>query len=209
MVAKANQYARDHGLRQFVVYQGLWNAAVRDFERDIIPMCKDEGMAIIPYGVLGAGKFQTSAGYKEREVQNPGRRGDVSVLYKTVAKQLETLANTKNATITSIAAAYVLHKAPYVFPLIGCRTLEHVKGTVNALDVRLSQQEIEEIEAVHSFDPGFPHNFLSGSLFGGEPKVPSGPQDVWLTNVLGVFDYVEAPKAIQLVEHLLKSESAI
>lgn len=38
VVSKANQYARDHGLRQFVVYQGRWSAASRDFERDIIPM---------------------------------------------------------------------------------------------------------------------------------------------------------------------------
>ena len=37
-VAKANQYARDHGLQQFCVYQGNWLAAKRDFERDIIPM---------------------------------------------------------------------------------------------------------------------------------------------------------------------------
>tara|TARA_R110002060_G_scaffold32554_1_gene43150 strand:+ start:3373 stop:3570 length:198 start_codon:yes stop_codon:yes gene_type:complete len=37
-VAKANQYARDHGLQQFCVYQGNWSAAKRDFERDIIPM---------------------------------------------------------------------------------------------------------------------------------------------------------------------------
>jgi aryl-alcohol dehydrogenase-like predicted oxidoreductase len=38
IVSKANQYARDHGLRQFSVYQGNWSAACRDFERDIIPM---------------------------------------------------------------------------------------------------------------------------------------------------------------------------
>ncbi len=38
IVAKANQYARDHGLQQFSVYQGQWSAATRDFERDIIPM---------------------------------------------------------------------------------------------------------------------------------------------------------------------------
>lgn len=43
IVSKANQYARDHGLRQFVVYQGQWSAAKRDFERDIIPMCESEG----------------------------------------------------------------------------------------------------------------------------------------------------------------------
>lgn len=47
VVSKANQYARDHGLRQFVVYQGLWNASIRDFERDIIPMCKDDFLMVL------------------------------------------------------------------------------------------------------------------------------------------------------------------
>jgi aryl-alcohol dehydrogenase-like predicted oxidoreductase len=74
VVAKANQYARDHGLRQFVVYQGLWNASIRDFERDIIPMCRDEGMGLLPYGTLGQGRFQTEEGFKEREKNNPGRK---------------------------------------------------------------------------------------------------------------------------------------
>jgi aryl-alcohol dehydrogenase-like predicted oxidoreductase len=44
VVSKFNQYARDHGMRQFVLYQGRWSAAERDFEREIIPMCMDEGM---------------------------------------------------------------------------------------------------------------------------------------------------------------------
>lgn len=46
VVSKANQYARDHGLRQFCVYQGRWSAASRDFEREIIPMCREEGVSI-------------------------------------------------------------------------------------------------------------------------------------------------------------------
>ena len=66
VVSKANQYARDHGLRQFVVYQGMWNASMRDFERDIIPMCRDEGMGLCPYGVLNQGRFQTEAAFRER-----------------------------------------------------------------------------------------------------------------------------------------------
>jgi len=44
IVSKANEYARQNGLRQFSVYQGKWNAAYRDLERDIIPMCESEGM---------------------------------------------------------------------------------------------------------------------------------------------------------------------
>ncbi|KAK2778487.1 norsolorinic acid reductase [Colletotrichum kahawae] len=77
--AKANQYARLSGLRQFVVYQGNWNASKRDFERDIIPMCMDEGMGICPWGVLNAGRFQTEEGFREREKHNPGRQNKPSV----------------------------------------------------------------------------------------------------------------------------------
>lgn len=53
IVSKANQYARDHALTQFSVYQGHWSAAARDFERDILPMCEAEGMALAPWGALG------------------------------------------------------------------------------------------------------------------------------------------------------------
>ncbi len=111
VVSKANQYARDHGLRQFVVYQGMWNAAVRDFEREIIPMCQDEGMGLLPWGVLGQGRFQTEAGFAEREKNNPGRRGrKPSPVDRAVSKVMEGLASVKNTTLTSIAMAYIICK---------------------------------------------------------------------------------------------------
>jgi aryl-alcohol dehydrogenase-like predicted oxidoreductase len=56
VVVQANCYAREHGLRQFSVYQGRWSAAERDFEREIIPMCRSEGMSIAPWGTLGGGE---------------------------------------------------------------------------------------------------------------------------------------------------------
>jgi aryl-alcohol dehydrogenase-like predicted oxidoreductase len=200
VVAKANQYARDHGLRQFVVYQGLWNAGIRDFEADIIPMCKDEGMELLPYGSLGQGRFHTEEGFKEREQNNPGRKGKpYSQHDKNVSKALDKIAKAKGTAITSVAFAYVRHKAPYVFPIIGGRKLEHLKGNIAALEVSLSPQDIKEIESAYSYDPGFPHTFLSGTLFTGEtPRVPEGPGDVWLTQVIGTFDWVEQPKPIQL-----------
>lgn len=55
VVVKCNEYARQHGLRPFSIYQGHWSAQMRDFEREIIPMCNDEGMALHPWGVLGRG----------------------------------------------------------------------------------------------------------------------------------------------------------
>lgn len=56
VVVQANAYARQHGLRQFSVYQGRWSAAERDFEREIIAMCKSEGMSMCPWGALGGGE---------------------------------------------------------------------------------------------------------------------------------------------------------
>ena len=199
VVTKANQYARDHGLRQFVVYQGLWNAAIRDFERDIIPMCRDEGMGLLPYGTLGQGRFQTEASFVEREKNNPGRKQKAATtVEKQVSKVLEKIAKAKNTELTSIALEYVMQKTPYVFPIVGGRKLEHIKGNVAALSVALSEDDIEEIESVYEFDPGFPHTFLSGSLIsGGAPRASEGSHDVWLTKMLGNFDWVEGEKAIK------------
>jgi aryl-alcohol dehydrogenase-like predicted oxidoreductase len=58
VVSQANEYARQNHLRPFSVYQGRWSAASRDFERDIIPMCQANGMALAPWGALGGGYFK-------------------------------------------------------------------------------------------------------------------------------------------------------
>lgn len=100
LVAKANQYARDHGLRPFVVYQGRWSAASRDFERDIIPMCEAEGMGIAPWGVMGSGGFKT----EEQQRSAVGRKlFEVSEADVSVSKVLREIAEAKGAAFTSVA----------------------------------------------------------------------------------------------------------
>lgn len=204
VVAKANQYARMAGLRQFVVYQGMWNAAMRDFERDIIPMCHNEGMGLAPYGVLNQGRFQTEEGFKARENHNPGRKFvKISERDKKVSKVLEDVSGKKKVKLLDVALAYVRQKSPYVFPIVGARKLEHIQDSIAALHVSLTDKEIEDIDASHDFDPGFPHTFLSGTLFNDEvPRGASAPGDVWLTKMLGSFDWVEKPKPIASNEQL-------
>lgn len=101
VVAKANQYARDHGLRQFVIYQGRWSASIRDFEREIIPMCEAEGMALAPWGALGSGNFKT----EEQRQSAEGRQIPTGVTEAdlAVSKVLEEIANEKGTIITSVA----------------------------------------------------------------------------------------------------------
>ncbi|KAL9578496.1 MAG: hypothetical protein Q9212_005683 [Teloschistes hypoglaucus] len=185
-VVKCNAYAAHHGLRPFSVYQGKWSAAERDFERDIIPMCQDQGMALAPWGVLGGGAFkpqssQSDEGKKEKEQG----RNMPSLIAKNAAATstvLEKMAERKDTAMTSVALAYVLHKAPYVFPIVGGRKVEHLKGNIEALGLKLSEDDVKEIEGAYDFDLGFPGNFLGAS--GWEPE-----RNV-LNKRVGEIDYV-------------------
>ncbi|KAI5463802.1 NADP-dependent oxidoreductase domain-containing protein [Mariannaea sp. PMI_226] len=186
VVSKANEYARNNGLRQFSVYQGRWSAASRDFERDIIPMCRAEGMGIAPWGSLGGGKFKT----EEQRKASEGRKGEATEAEIKASKVLESIAARKGTIITSVALAYVMHKTPYVFPIVGGRKVEHIKGNIEALTLELSEEDIQEIDNAIEFDLGFPHNILY------RPGQPNGSQDVWLLKMGGHIDYVPTNKPI-------------
>ncbi|KAK3390986.1 norsolorinic acid reductase [Podospora didyma] len=188
VVSKANQYARDHNMRQFSVYQGMWSAAARDFERDIIPMCRDEGMALAPFRALGGGNFKTEE--QRQQATKEGRAVSASENDIKVSKVLEAVAKRRNTLITSVALAYVMHKTPYVFPIVGGRKIEHLKGNIEALHLSLSQDDIDEIENAVPFDPGFPSSLSYG------PKLNKHPCDVWVMGMAGQYDYVPIPKAI-------------
>ncbi|CEJ88025.1 hypothetical protein VHEMI04586 [[Torrubiella] hemipterigena] len=187
VVSKANEYARNHGLRPFSVYQGRWSAATRDFERDIIPMCRDEGMGLCPWGALGGGKFKT----EEQQRAQEARTGELTEADVAVSAVLERIARRENAVLSSIALAYVLHKAPYVFPIVGVRDMVHIQGCIDALSIELTEEDVQEIEAAIPFDLGFPHSMLWGQ------SVPKAPQQMWFTSLSGEFDNVEPPKAIK------------
>ncbi|KAK9234755.1 NADP-dependent oxidoreductase domain-containing protein [Lipomyces kononenkoae] len=121
VVARANQYARSNGLRQFSVYQGIGT---------IIPMCRAEGMGICPYGVLNQGQFQTEDGCRKSVASH---QHDKDVF-----------------RIINVALAYV-------FPIVGGRTLEHIKGNIAGLSLALTKKDIEHIESAYRFDPGSAH----------------------------------------------------
>lgn len=180
------------------MYQGRWSAAVRDFEREILPMCQAEGMGLCPWGALGGGNFKTEAQRAEieRTGHNPGRKmappSDADI---AVSRALERVAarHGDGVPITSVALAYVARKAPYVVPIVGGRKVEHLRGNIEALGLELSDEDVAEIEAAYPFDLGFPLNFL----FRGQVPQQAGPEHVFLMNITGHYDYVEGPKAIR------------
>lgn len=111
VVVKCNAYARQHGLPQFVVYQGRWSAMDRDIEREILPMCQAEGMALATWNTLGGGQFKT----KEQREAATGRSSTAAASERSikVSEALEKVAKRLNTEITSVALAYVIHKVSF------------------------------------------------------------------------------------------------
>ena len=180
-------------MRPFSIYQGQWNAAKRDFEREILPMCAAEGMGLCPWGAIGGGAFKTEAQREEiAKNGNQGRQIEPREVDVKVSKVLETIANRHNTAVTSVALAYVMSKAPHVHPIVGGRKVEHLLGNIEALGLDLKDDDIKEIEGAYEFDHGFPTTFL----FRGESKEVHPGNVTFKTNA-AKFDYVEPVRAIK------------
>lgn len=124
-------------------------------------MVQAEGMGLAPWGAIGRGMLK-----KPEEYDDPNRDGRKMVAkqpdkYITISKKLDEIAQRKDSIITSIALAYVMHKAPYVFPIVGGRKVSHLEGNIAGLGVELSDDEIKEIDDAEPFDVGFPTSFVS------------------------------------------------
>ncbi|KAI1772244.1 aldo/keto reductase [Hypoxylon cercidicola] len=192
IVSQANQYARDHGLRPFVLYQGRWSASCRDMEREIIPMCKAQGMGICPWGTLSRGHIKSEEERESRNANPEGRNHShrpASEADIQVSKVLEGIAKSKGKSVQGVALAWVYHKTPYVFPIVGGRKVEHLRSNVDALTISLSEEEMKTIDDAGKFDPGFPMNMLHM----GPWKLDFTPSDMMgVTNI----DSVPQPKPI-------------
>jgi hypothetical protein len=142
-------------------------------------------MGIAPWGALGGGKFKTAT---QRDTVKGRQLGEPSEKDLKISAALEAVANRKTTALTSIALAYVMHKAPYVFPIVGGRNIEQIQGNIDALDVQLTKENIGEIEAAIPFDLGFPTTMLG-----------TGAETSWLNAIGGKVDYVAPAKASFLI----------
>jgi aryl-alcohol dehydrogenase-like predicted oxidoreductase len=183
VVSKCNQFARDRGLHQFSAYQGCWNASERAFEREILPMARADSMALTPWNVMGGGAFKTQAQWDD-----PNQRPVTFATdrHKAISKVLESVATKKGTVLSSVAIAYVMHKAPHVFPVIGGRSIKQMEQNIEALNLQLTKEEMDEIDDAAPFERGWPHDWIAPQVTHDEIQ---GPSDGWPF----LFAYVDVP----------------
>lgn len=141
-------------------------------------------MGLAPWGALGGGQFKSEEQRKAQEGRT--QRNDEAAI--NISKTLEAIAKRKNTLLTSVALAYVMHKTAYVFPIVGIRKVEHLRGNIEALSIELTPEEIKEIEDTVPFKLPFPHSMLWGT------EVPKSEKEVGLLRLGGYFDYVDHPQ---------------
>ncbi|KAH9925272.1 aryl-alcohol dehydrogenase [Fomitopsis serialis] len=172
-VTKANTYAKAHGKTPFVIYQAAYSVLQRDIERDILPMCRYEGIALALFNVLAAGHIRSDEEEERRRQTGEGGRAVMRPWERTPDEKkmcdalevVRTQVGAKN--ITAVAIAYVMHKAPYIFPIIGGRKVEHLQANIEALSIKLTGEQMAYLERILTFELGFPHRFTG--LLGDYP----------------------------------------
>ena len=150
------------GLQRFVSMQNHYNLVYREEEREMIPLCKEEGIALIPWSPLArgflTGKYKRGEDWKTPRYESdkffPGR------FFKPedfdVVEELEAVAKEKGVTPAQIAMAWLIHKGATA-PIVGATKVEHIEEAVAALDIKLSDSDMERLQAKYKPHPIIGH----------------------------------------------------
>jgi aryl-alcohol dehydrogenase-like predicted oxidoreductase len=157
-------------------------------------MTREEGMALAPWGSLGGGNFTVQE--KESNKEQGRNFHPRTEEQRKMGEKLAKVAEAKNTLITSVALAYVRHKAPYVFPIVGGRKVDHLKGNIEALGLQLTDEEIDDIDSATDFSIGFPMNFLF-ELTGGKYNSRMTSSDIGLLKYAGNLDSVPVERGVK------------
>jgi aryl-alcohol dehydrogenase-like predicted oxidoreductase len=162
--AKAQHTAERGGWTRFVSMQNHYNLMYREEEREMIPLCADQGVGVIPYSPLARGML---TGNRTRGGELATTRAGSDPLsdsqYNTdadfdVAGRLAEVAAGRGVPPAQIALAWLLHKPAVTAPIVGATRLRHVEDALAAPGLALSEEEIRRLE-----EPYVPHRVLGHS----------------------------------------------
>jgi 1-deoxyxylulose-5-phosphate synthase len=158
--AKAQRVAERHGWTKFVSMQNRYNLLYREEEREMIPQCVDQGVAVIPYSPFAQGFLagthtregrRRTARAKERPVEDEmyGRPCDFDVI-----EQVARIAHERGLPPAQIALAWLLQRPGITAPIVGATKPAHVDDAIAATQLTLTPEEIAQLE--QSYRPRLP-----------------------------------------------------
>ncbi|KAJ3673860.1 hypothetical protein LUZ60_005852 [Juncus effusus] len=151
--ASVDTIRRAHLVHPVTCVQMEYSLWTRDIEEEIVPLCKELGIGIVPYSPLGrgffGGKYVTeSAPSGTLLAKHPRFQGENLEKNRALYTRLEQLSQKHNCTPAQLALAWVLHQGDDVVPIPGTTKVENLDANIGSLNVKLSVDELKEISAV-------------------------------------------------------------
>jgi aryl-alcohol dehydrogenase-like predicted oxidoreductase len=161
-MAQALSTSERHGWARFVSMQNHYNLIYREEEREMIPLCRHEGIGLIPWSPLARGLLT-----RPKPASGTARSDDTArsandtyspTLYDQsgdweVVDAVERVAAARGVTMAEVALAWVLGRPGVTAPIVGATKLEHLEAAIRAVDLALSAEEAAALEAPYRPHP--------------------------------------------------------
>ncbi|ELZ73536.1 aldo/keto reductase [Haloferax volcanii] len=149
--AEAQYTADSLGLDRFATMQNHYNLLYREEEREMLPLCEKQGVGVMPWSPLARGYLTRP--HEELEATTRGRTDEHAKGHpyfegggREVNERVEELADEKGVKMAQLALSWVLHKDWVDAPIVGTSSIEHLEDAVEALDITLSDSDIDYLE---------------------------------------------------------------
>jgi aryl-alcohol dehydrogenase-like predicted oxidoreductase len=154
---RALSVSERNGWARFVSMQNHYNLLYREEEREMIPLCRAEGLGIIPWSPLGRGVLTRPRDKTKGATPRSDNDPHADRLYGNadwdIVDAVERIANDRALPMAQIGLAWVLSKRDVTAPIIGATKITHLEDAIGALDVTLSADEIASLEAPYTPKP--------------------------------------------------------
>ena len=186
IVSRANMLAELRGWSPFITLQIEYSLIERTPERDLLPMARELGMTVTPWGVLGSGvltgKYNEAAPRPTNSsgtaVEKVERRLDAVNSQKANARNLKIaravaeVAKQVGCTTSQVALAWLRTCPGSIVPILGARRVSQIRDNLTSLEVTLPEEQLLLLDEVSRIELGFPHEFYADPirrdrLFGG------------------------------------------
>jgi aryl-alcohol dehydrogenase-like predicted oxidoreductase len=172
-VAKANYIAENHGWAKFITYQGYYSLLGRGIEYDIIPLCLDQSMGILPWSPLAGGLL--SGKYRKGKPLPTGTRIDTSTGLKgfipfneemlyAILDVIDSISQAHKVPVAAIALAWLRYQKGVSSVIIGARSMEQLEENLKAEDLELAAEEVKKLNDVSKPELPYPQWMLEWNM---------------------------------------------
>ena len=175
-LAKANALAEKEGFAKFVSVQGHYNLIFREEEREMVPFCQENNIALTPYSALAGGRLSKHRGETSKRLSEDSyaqlKYGDTAAQDQVIIDRVSEIAEKRGVTMTEVSLAWLLTKV--TSPVVGATRFHHVEGAANAVDLELTAEELAYLE-----EPYIPHKLVG--VMAQNTAASSKEKHVWST----------------------------